>query len=1305
MNKLLKNIFKLYKEAQVAKKAEIELIKEQWYKVEGYPLSLKYTGKTNEKGQLGFVKADGTEVYLDKENKFTPFKYSSKKQNVSKKAEENDGYITVWLWPGAGYLLNGFATQASSESEALDNVAQYLSDNNMGKYYETEEEHFNRIKEDNPDLSDEELFEIEHNDPTSIYVDNSMGFIGWINSENMKFSNGIDEQHIDQITIIDGPRKNASKQTKMPKKAWTELEKKQVGALEDKATGKYNIYQTNGGEIVLTNHKLDSKKYALMDTANTFEELVEKQEKNWEDSYTLYDKVLLPEFEKHFGVEIELDPDVENDTLENYNFFDLTKDYVEETKEAATNKKAENEDLIEVGWGLFTNDEYEIKDNALYGDDKPQEVNETFWNKINNEIDKVESWFLKEGYKQFFTKVRDEGHGKDSELGGTAWMTENQLKDFMANAEQWDTEFVLAESSGTLDFGNIPVDYNEALSFKLAIYVDDKDLDELGIESKKNIKNKKQSSKTNKLQKKATKTLEEVAGLIDTILDDFDHYDYADQLEVGEHSLYENILADLQKDEKKVIEGTLNYIAEDDSDEPFISKELVQLKEYYNNKFGKTATNKQAGNKVYIAKLYDKDGVKYDNIGKSENIDELKDLLRDWLFEKRKNRETNPKNNKFYLQDKIVIEDSNTGEPIETIKVSDLLSTYGRDYWKPFMEAKATKKKAVLQVSENGMGYVLPNGQVVYPGDEALLKSEKRANERMLEKDKKELERLEKIIAEYPDINFDKNPDSVKFQIPRLKKGIEYLELFNETIEDILNAFKENKLPRQATKKQAKKLEFEDDIVEVTDKKGKVIYEGMFDYLDYDMKEDFYDTAKTKWIGNKYKISLPNGEYYLKVKGHKNNKLDKQATIKHENGVYNVYSESGKCLGKGYKTKEEAEKRLKQVEYFKHKNASTLKVAKANLNGIIKVMDKMWHGNYDKNYVAIGKWGIGVGGYDTGYVISYDGNELFAITPDNVYDAWEDDEFVKELTGYTQNEIFQFIKDNYKHADLPNLDFNGSKIDMKSSKRTSLKQVEYFKNKKANKEDTYEEWGVLCNDLDEEWFDSETGAKIFFNKVKNKVDQVVHKVYDISNEEPEEIQVDVLYDKDRKINKLTMRTSLKQVVISKMATDLKDIPESVKKNVLSDLIYVILTGKGSFAYKTVAKKLETIIKDLGYGDKLKANEDGSLPTLEIVEQIAKEPKVMELAGKFANIAQIKASKKTIISKLAENEKIDWNHIWGIEYNGKKYMLHENMGTLYSFINMEDLKNNKITNKSYITFNMMQITKKVKEGKMLVIYDY
>jgi len=40
--------------------------------------------------------------------------------------------------------------------------------------------------------------------------------------------------------------------------------------------------------------------------------------------------------------------------------------------------------------------------------------------------------------------------------------------------------------------------------------------------------------------------------------------------------------------------------------------------------------------------------------------------------------------------------------------------------------------------------------------------------------------------------------------------------------------------------------------------------------------------------------------------------------IKRVPGGYQVLSEKGKNLGGPYKTKKQAEKRLKQVEYFKH---------------------------------------------------------------------------------------------------------------------------------------------------------------------------------------------------------------------------------------------------------------------------------------------------------------------------------------------------------------------------------------------------
>lgn len=41
--------------------------------------------------------------------------------------------------------------------------------------------------------------------------------------------------------------------------------------------------------------------------------------------------------------------------------------------------------------------------------------------------------------------------------------------------------------------------------------------------------------------------------------------------------------------------------------------------------------------------------------------------------------------------------------------------------------------------------------------------------------------------------------------------------------------------------------------------------------------------------------------------------------IRKVKGGYKVLSESGKSLGGPYKSKDEAKKRLRQVEYFKHR--------------------------------------------------------------------------------------------------------------------------------------------------------------------------------------------------------------------------------------------------------------------------------------------------------------------------------------------------------------------------------------------------
>jgi hypothetical protein len=65
----------------------------------------------------------------------------------------------------------------------------------------------------------------------------------------------------------------------------------------------------------------------------------------------------------------------------------------------------------------------------------------------------------------------------------------------------------------------------------------------------------------------------------------------------------------------------------------------------------------------------------------------------------------------------------------------------------------------------------------------------------------------------------------------------------------------------------------------------------------------------------------------LKLESKKRSSMEKVAVIKNckkedkrsSDDVWCVYSEKGRLLGR-YSTKEDAEKRLKQVEYFKHKN-------------------------------------------------------------------------------------------------------------------------------------------------------------------------------------------------------------------------------------------------------------------------------------------------------------------------------------------------------------------------------------------------
>jgi len=101
----------------------------------------------------------------------------------------------------------------------------------------------------------------------------------------------------------------------------------QIGALPSDKVGKYNLYQGQG-EFYITKHKLDDT-LALMETADTFEEIYDAYRLDFEENPLVIDKNLQSEYENYWGTEIELDPDIEDDNFENYGFYDLSSHYAD----------------------------------------------------------------------------------------------------------------------------------------------------------------------------------------------------------------------------------------------------------------------------------------------------------------------------------------------------------------------------------------------------------------------------------------------------------------------------------------------------------------------------------------------------------------------------------------------------------------------------------------------------------------------------------------------------------------------------------------------------------------------------------------------------------------------------------------------------------------------------------------------------------------------------------------------------------------------------------------------------------------
>ena len=111
--------------------------------------------------------------------------------NADDKEEKQGIKYTVNLWPGKGYQTNEFKAYATSEEDALDNVVQYLVDNELDQYFLTEEDVKQMAAEEG--ISEDELKDKPAFTEKYMYIDTGMGAQVYLLIENMKITKDVSE--------------------------------------------------------------------------------------------------------------------------------------------------------------------------------------------------------------------------------------------------------------------------------------------------------------------------------------------------------------------------------------------------------------------------------------------------------------------------------------------------------------------------------------------------------------------------------------------------------------------------------------------------------------------------------------------------------------------------------------------------------------------------------------------------------------------------------------------------------------------------------------------------------------------------------------------------------------------------------------------------------------------------------------------------------------------------------------------------------------------------------------------------------
>lgn len=190
------------------------------------------------------------------------------------------------------------------------------------------------------------------------------------------------------------------------------------------------------------------------------------------------------------------------------------------------------------------------------------------------------------------------------------------------------------------------------------------------------------------------------------------------------------------------------------------------------------------------------------------------------------------------------------------------------------------------------------------------------------------------------------------------------------------------------------------------------------------------------------------------------------------------------------------------------------KKSSSSLSVLPKLLDKVWY-DYDEEdigkYAQIGFWEIGLGGYDTGYEVSYNGTPIFSITEYNELKPFMSDDMLQDEFGFSYNDIEKTLK---KHRDLKNIkmvnaskkhdfyikeDFPAFDGDIRVAVIEEDENGEYFD---WNYFDTYEEAEEFLKEMKGELKNKSASKKIKSFNLKDAITKIqdrYHELMDIGS--------------------------------------------------------------------------------------------------------------------------------------------------------------------------------------------------------------